>query len=190
MPRCKALSPGCPPSPSSARIPTNPSQGIEAGFPKCARTQNREQSKGGSQGRGKSYRTASAGGFRSREPIPLDRSNLHPYRRKVKHLHNLVKLEAHAENNDRLKNSPRRWERQGCHRRMAGLGRIDRASRQSSRSWSALYTPPQLKRISWQKLDFALADPQTSLRLREDEGDALEIPGRTPDLTASFPSRF
>jgi len=48
----------------------------------------------------------------------------------------------------------------------------------------------KLKRISWQKLDFALADPQTSLRLREDEGDALEIPGRTPDLTASFPSRF
>ena len=48
----------------------------------------------------------------------------------------------------------------------------------------------KLKRSSWQKLDFALADPQTSLRLREDEGDALEIPGRTPDLTASFPSRF
>jgi CHAD domain-containing protein len=31
------------------------------------------------------------------EPAHLDRSNLHPYRLKVKHLHNLVKLEAHGE---------------------------------------------------------------------------------------------
>jgi hypothetical protein len=48
----------------------------------------------------------------------------------------------------------------------------------------------KLKRISWQKLDFALADPQTSLRLREDEGDALEIPGRTPRSHRQFSEAF
>jgi CHAD domain-containing protein len=31
------------------------------------------------------------------EPVHLDRSNLHPYRLKVKHLHNLVKLGVHGE---------------------------------------------------------------------------------------------
>jgi hypothetical protein len=46
------------------------------------------------------------------EPVHLYRSNLHSYRLKVKHLHNLVKLEAHGEprlEQRSAQNSPTRW---------------------------------------------------------------------------------